>query len=301
MNNSTRTDDSMLNDYERLPLIVIWVIIIVVGVMGNITVIYIICRHAVKSATTIYILSLAIADIAFLTIVVPPTLLMFIGNFPVLIKYSNLVEFFSAVTVHVTCWTLMAMTIDRYHAVAYPIKSMRWRNTKTSSVISLGVWIVSAVLSVPRTILEYNTEWSSTVSLKVSGVILVLTTYGIPLLAIMTSYAKILYTLHTRNEATLKEQTKKTKSTHRTRKATKTVVVLILLFACSWGPVQVLVLWGDLDPNFPRTMPVLKFKLFAHTLSYANSCMNPFVYAFMNATVRKALVIKLNTMCHCVH
>lgn len=79
------------------------------------------------------------------------------------------------------------------------------------------------------------------------------------------------------------------------------MVVLILLFACSWGPVQVLVLWGDLDPNFPRTMPELKFKLFAHTLSYANSCMNPFVYAFMNATVRKALVIKLNTMCHCVH
>lgn len=77
--------------------------------------------------------------------------------------------------------------------------------------------------------------------------------------------------------------------TRRKRKATKMVAMVVFLFAAFWLPIQVLQLWMKFDENFPRTDPTYYFKIFAHALSYANSCVNPIVYSFMGDGFRKAM------------
>ncbi|XP_061167043.1 galanin-like G-protein coupled receptor npr-9 isoform X2 [Saccostrea echinata] len=146
MDNSTAMNGAMtlLDSYEdKIALIIIWTALVVVGDLGNTLTIYIICRFTVKSATIIYILSLAIADLTFLTVVVPLTLASITSNVPTLFEDAGrpFVEFLQDTTVHVTCWTLMAMTIDRYLAIVYPVKSLNWRTTKTSVLVFTGVWI----------------------------------------------------------------------------------------------------------------------------------------------------------------
>ena len=45
------------------------------------------------------------------------------------------------VTLHATCLTLMAMTIDRYCAIVYAVQSRSWRTTTASFVVCLVVWL----------------------------------------------------------------------------------------------------------------------------------------------------------------
>ena len=74
----------------------------------------------------------------------------------------------------------------------------------------------------------------------------------------------------------------------RRRKVTRMVAIVVLLFATFWFPIHVFNIYRILIPNHPRTTPLWIFKIFGHTLSYANSCVNPFVYAFLNDAFKKA-------------
>jgi len=69
---------------------------------------------------------------------------------------------------------------------------------------------------------------------------------------------------------------------------TKLVASVVIVFAVSWLPIHVLNLWFKIDPFFPRTPAMYLMKIIAHTLSYSNSCVNPFVYAFLSDGFRKA-------------
>ncbi len=73
------------------------------------------------------------------------------------------------------------------------------------------------------------------------------------------------------------------------RKATKMVVVVVILFATFWLPIHVFQLWFKLDANFPKTQITYVYKICAHSLSYANCCVNPFVYSFLGDGFRKAI------------
>lgn len=47
---------------------------------------------------------------------------------------------FFQVTLHATCFTLTALTIDRYHAIVNAVSSLHWRTRRTSTIVSLLVW-----------------------------------------------------------------------------------------------------------------------------------------------------------------
>nr|XP_022303555.1 kiSS-1 receptor-like isoform X1 [Crassostrea virginica] len=302
---------------------IIWTILIIVGAVGNGLVLYIVFRFGERSVTNIYIINLALADLAFLLIVVPITAVSF--TMPIWGFGDGMCKFFTFtiyVTVHATCLTLMAMTIDRYQAIVYPIQSMNWRNTRASTFVCLGVWSVSIVLSLPFAIFHKemrdpdNTticgpDWPSPSIDKGATLAVVMTSYVIPLAAIIACYSRILLHLW-RGGSSCSRQTSEANGTvplrsagqlRRKKRVTRMVAIVILLFAWCWLPIQFFTLWYKFDPDFPLIPALLKFKIFAHTLSYANSCVNPFVYAFMNEGVRKAFQKKFpaaSKYCQCL-
>ncbi|XP_022304548.2 kiSS-1 receptor-like isoform X2 [Crassostrea virginica] len=308
---------------EPFPIIFTWSLLTFVGLAGNSVVIYITCLQSVKSATNTYILNLAVSDIAYLLVVVPFTCLAYIFNHWVFANFGcKLFIFTQYVTVHATCLTLMAMTIDRYQAIVYPIQSMNWRNTRASTFVCLGVWSVSIVLSLPFAIFHKemrdpdNTticgpDWPSPSIDKGATLAVVMTSYVIPLAAIIACYSRILLHLW-RGGSSCSRQTSEANGTvplrsagqlRRKKRVTRMVAIVILLFAWCWLPIQFFTLWYKFDPDFPLIPALLKFKIFAHTLSYANSCVNPFVYAFMNEGVRKAFQKKFpaaSKYCQCL-
>lgn len=53
-------------------------------------------------------------------------------------KFENLLMFSS---VQAVCLTLAAMTIDRYMAILYPLKSIDFRTTKMAFLTNIFIWI----------------------------------------------------------------------------------------------------------------------------------------------------------------
>ncbi|XP_071490076.1 G-protein coupled receptor 54-like [Diadema antillarum] len=70
-------------------------------------------------------------------------------------------------------------------------------------------------------------------------------------------------------------------------KTTRIVLIVVMLFAICWAPIHAINLWNDVDPNFPQDSDhVYAFRIFGLIFSYANSCVNPVVYALAGNSFR---------------
>ncbi|KAL3831314.1 hypothetical protein ACJMK2_023082 [Sinanodonta woodiana] len=304
------TTNSILQEEVGLDAIlvpVVWGFLTFVGSFGNALVIYTLIRYGDKNATNYFVINLAISDFAFIVIVVPFTATMYaipdwiFGN-----GMCKITMYMIYVTLHATCLTLTAMTIDRYCAIVYAVRSMNWRTPRASLIICFVVWLVSFLFSLPfaiffRTVDDldpqrhiYCTEkWPEPIEVWNKGSIIgvVTTTYVVPLSVIIFCYTRILKTLwQTRGQvqsngiSSIKAQAHE----RRRKRVTKMVASVVLVFAAFWLPIHIINLWMKLDKGFPRSDQMFAFKIFAHTLSYANSCVNPIVYAFLSDGFRKS-------------
>ncbi|KAK3109182.1 hypothetical protein FSP39_024763 [Pinctada imbricata] len=203
------------------------------------------------------------------------------------------------------------MTIDRYHAIVNAVRSMNWRSRRASSIVCLSVWAVSLLISLPfalfhgtMDVMEFGEKltyckekWPSAEFGKVTEMLVICTTFVIPLVIIVVCYYQIVRNLWTRSRQEVKRQNDANNAAtplsgasqiRRRRKVTRMVAIVVLLFATFWFPIHVFNIYRILHPSYPRTTALYIFKIFGHTLSFANSCVNPFVYAFLNDAFKKA-------------
>lgn len=73
---------------------------------------------------------------------------------------------------------------------------------------------------------------------------------------------------------------------------TRLVVVVVLVFAGCWCPIQIVLLLKSYDAYTISNDSLGTFRLVvqitAHVLAYTNSCLNPILYAFLSENFRKA-------------
>lgn len=99
---------------------IIWTILIIVGAVGNGLVLYIVFRYGERSVTNIYIINLALADLAFILIVVPITATSF--AMPTWGFGDGMCKFFTF-TIYVSFnWYLL----QNYRAIFEPRDSNNW-------------------------------------------------------------------------------------------------------------------------------------------------------------------------------
>ncbi|XP_059165794.1 galanin receptor 2a-like [Physella acuta] len=300
---------------------VVWGLIIFIGAVGNIIVVFTMCSHGgrsmPRSTTNCYIINVALADLAFLSITVPITIAHYVSyNWvygEIMCKFQNYIAYVSLLS---TCLTLTAMTIDRYFAIVHPIRSLHSRTPRGAAIICIAIWLASGAACSPY-LMVFGLELknSQTVCMrtwslgweKAMTVMVVLVTYVVPLSVILVSYTFILRFLWQHRIGVRKELDHDSDSTEsvigvgttiarRRKKVAKMVAVVVILFAITWLPIHLFNLCYALIPNFPQSQPLYDLKIFAHTLSYTSSCINPFVYTIMGDGFRKAF---RESLCGC--
>uniref|UniRef100_A0A8B9VD39 G-protein coupled receptors family 1 profile domain-containing protein n=1 Tax=Anas zonorhyncha TaxID=75864 RepID=A0A8B9VD39_9AVES len=119
-------------------------VVCVVGLLGNVLVMY----GIMKTATNIYIFNLALAD-ALATSTLPfQSAKYLMETWPfgeLLCKVVLSIDYYNMFT---SIFTLTMMSVDRYVAVCHPVKALDFRTPAKAKIINVCIWVLSSVIGV---------------------------------------------------------------------------------------------------------------------------------------------------------
>ncbi|CAH1250123.1 KISS1R [Branchiostoma lanceolatum] len=280
----------------------IFAVIFLVGMSGNSLVIYVVAFfRKMRTVTNFYLCNLAVTDMAFLLCCVPFTAAQYaMPSWIFGVHMCRMVNYMMQVTVQATCLTLAAVSVDRYCAIVHPVTSLIFRRKRVAVTGSVFIWIVSFLMAIPDLmhyrLVELNWEpygwqtvcrpvWPSKAYEKGYMIYNVLSTYFIPFVICLISCVPIIYRLWHRFDNVTVPQI----NVDKTKKSTLMVIGVVVLFTLCWLPNHVINLWWHSSSDKQLTAAVYYSKFVGICLSYANSAMNPFVYAIVGDSFRDCI------------
>jgi hypothetical protein len=144
-------------------ILIIYSIIFLVGLVGNIMTIIIIKYNAhLRTPTNFYLLNLAVSDLMMLMCNLPLEMLeIYNRQWPLSIIFCKLrnisAEFFTCSSI----LTILAFTCERYFAIVHPVHLQRLSHFRRARYIIMIIWIISLGFSLPLG-LSYEIEFGST-------------------------------------------------------------------------------------------------------------------------------------------
>ncbi|XP_009896233.2 galanin receptor type 2 [Dryobates pubescens] len=278
---------------ESVIIPLLFLIIFLVGTVGNCLVLAVLLRNGqVKNTTNLFILNLGVADLCFILFCVPfqATIYTLEGWVfgPILCKA---VHFFIYLTMYASSFTLATVSLDRYLAIRYPLHSRDLRTPRNALVAICFIWGLSFIFSGPY--LSYYQEFQlanltvchpiwEVSQRKVMDTCTFVFSYIIPVLILSLTYVRTIRYLW-KSVDPLQEMSESKKAK---RKVTRMIIIVAALFCLCWLPHHLIILcvWFG---SFPLNPATYVLRILSHLLSYANSCLNPIVYALVSKHFRK--------------
>lgn len=274
-----------------------------IGLLGNGLVIFVIMKYSkMKTVTNMYILNLSVADSLFL--IGLPLIMTTVKVESWIFGYflCKLYYILTCINMFTGTFTLTAMSADRFLAVCFPIQAITARTPRNAIIIIVLIWIFSFIFMLPVVLYtELVPKWGF--ADKYSCLIMWPTQLGTPGQNIFITYTlllgfvipiimiSILYTLLVIRLKTTGSQAQSVRRRTSHRKVTKLVTIIIMVFFVCWLPYwvfQVLLVVSPPKQKLP-IWQVYIFQVFT-ILSYANSMINPLLYAFTNENFREAFI-----------
>ncbi|NWX36215.1 GPR83 protein, partial [Notiomystis cincta] len=290
-------------------LIAAYSFIIVFSLFGNVLVCHVVIKtKRVHSATSLFIVNLAVADILITLLNTPFTLARFVNSTWIFGKgMCHVSRFAQYCSLHVSALTLTAIAVDRHQVIMHPLKP---RISTGKGVIYISViWIMATCFSLPHAIYQklFTFEYSEDVTrclclpdfpepadlfwkyLDLTTFILL---YVLPLLIMSAAYVTVAKKLWLRNvigDVTTEQYFVLRK---KNKKTIKMLMLVVVLFAVCWFPLNCYVVL--LSSQTIRTNNALYFAF--HWFAMSSTCYNPFIYCWLNDSFRSELKALLN-MC----
>lgn len=140
-----------------LPVTVVYSLIFVVGVTGNLLVCLVILRHqTMKTPTNYYLFSLAVSDLLVLLLGMPLEVYEMWRNYPFL--FGPVGCYFKTALFETVCFasilSVTTVSVERYVAILHPFRA-KLESTRRRALRVLGiVWVFSVLFSLPNTSLH---------------------------------------------------------------------------------------------------------------------------------------------------
>ncbi|XP_039578608.1 probable G-protein coupled receptor 83 [Passer montanus] len=283
-------------------LIMAYSVIIVTSLFGNMLVCHVVLKNKrMHSATSLFIVNLAVSDIMITLLNTPFTLVRFVNSTWVFGKaMCHISRFVQYCSLHVSTLTLTAIALDRHQVILNPLKQ---RMSLTKGALSISViWLMATCFSLPHAVyqklFQYNYREATVRSLclpdfpepaelvwKYLDLSTFLLLYLLPLLIITVTYMRLAKKLWLRNA--IGDVTRQQYVTHHRnkKKSIKMLVLVVVVFAVCWFPLNCyVVLISSLGI---KTRNSLYFAL--HWFAMSSTCYNPFIYCWLNESFRTGL------------
>ncbi|XP_050817577.1 neuromedin-U receptor 2 [Gopherus flavomarginatus] len=301
-----------------LPMTLVYVLIFVVGVMGNLLVCLVILKHRnMKTPTNYYLFSLAISDLLVLLFGMPLEVYEMWSNYPFL--FGPVGCYFKTALFETVCFaSILSMTtlsVERYIAILHPFRAKLDSTRKRALRIIIMLWILSVLFALPNTsthgiMLQYfpngtlvpgSATCSVVTPMWIYNCIIQVTSflfYVLPMAVISVLY--YLMGLKLRGEKSLAADEMAVNIQRPCRKSvTKMLFVLVMVFAICWAPFHIDRLFFSFVVDW--TEPLANVFNLIHVVSgvffYLSSAVNPIIYNLLSRRFRTAFFNVISPRC----
>ena len=245
------------NRVETYLVPAIFLVIFIVGLLGNGTIVYIFFRNkSMRTVPNTYIISLAIGDLTIIVVALPfvSTIYTF-ETWPYGEVVCKLSEFSRDISIGVTVFTLTMLSAERYAAIIQPMKFIS--NQNKTIAINVIIWLMSVIIAIPgaytsfvwEVIISNNKsilvcypfpeelgEWYP----KIVVFLKFLLYYAIPLIMIASFYTLIARHLIESARNPIGKNDTHYRQLRGRKKISKIVLGLVVIFAICFFPNQVI-------------------------------------------------------------
>ncbi|XP_075244626.1 allatostatin-A receptor-like [Convolutriloba macropyga] len=273
-----------------------------------------------RNTTDVFMGNLAIADCMVCALVIPPTIIdqAFKTSWLFGLYYCKLQKYMAQLSVYISIYTLVFMSLDRYLAVVHPFTSRGIRTAKNAALLIGALWVfvclaASPILHISKLtpIPSHGEDFTpmacgmdffmySNSGYTIYKNVFLFCGYLIPLAAISILYWRLISTLWAKRPpgcTVVTTQNTPSSTSHQSeeslrgkKRVAKMVLVVVSLFALCLMPTAISFYLQDTKLWKLCNAGVFIFASSAHVMLYANSCCNPFVYCFSSDRFRLSLL-----------
>ncbi|XP_074543928.1 neuromedin-U receptor 1-like [Halichoeres trimaculatus] len=298
---------------EFLPICVTYLVIFLVGVLGNSLTCTVILRYRVmQTPTNYYLLSLAVSDLLVLLLGMPLELYEMWQNYPFLMGEVGC--YFKTFLFEAVCFAsilnVTALSVERYIAVVHPLKVKHMTTGAHVKRVILILWVVSMLCAVPNTSRQgieelpplFGRKFPQSAVCKVVkpmyNLIILISTllfFLLPVLIISILYLLIGLRLHRERANTAAgprgslSKSHKEKLSKRNMQVTKMLGVLVLVFSLCWAPFHTdRLMWSYMNTSDKEHNRIFgQFHIISGVFFYLSSAVNPILYNLMSTRFRE--------------
>ena len=206
--------------------------------------------------------------------------------------------------------TITALSLDRYIAIQHPVKSRRISTTGHVKKVIVCIWVIATGIMVPLIIVRHlsvhpidplythqtltfcHENWRHPHSRMIFDVFLFIFIYVVPGIMVVYSYSTtgchlLMGTNRLHRQDSDIHQSNKVVAGRR--RVARMLLLLAVLFAVSWMPYYIVVLFMDFNDS-PDSNQYLSALSFALLLGHSHSAQNPILYCFMNTNFRRTIL-----------
>uniref|UniRef100_A0A4W4HHM8 G-protein coupled receptor 83 n=1 Tax=Electrophorus electricus TaxID=8005 RepID=A0A4W4HHM8_ELEEL len=292
-------------------LIFAYSVIIIISLFGNILVCHVVIKNKrMHSATSLFIVNLAIADILITLLNTPFTLVRFVNSTWVFGRgMCHISRFVQYCSLHVSTLTLTAIALDRRQVILYPLKPRMC--TGQGAVCIVFIWLMATCFSLPHAIFQklFTFDYSKDVvrSLCVPDfpdpseryrqyldLVTFILLYVLPLLIITAAYSAVACRLWRRNAIGDVTSEQYFLQRRKRKRTIKMLVLVVAVFAVCWFPLNCYVVLLSNQAIHSNNAIYFSF----HWLAMSSTCYNPFIYCWLNQGFRAELTYLLSMCRH---
>ncbi|CAB3360621.1 Hypothetical predicted protein [Cloeon dipterum] len=282
-----------------------YVAIFAAALIGNgLVVISVRASPRMRTVTNLLLVNLAFSDLLLAIACVPfsfvPTLVL--QYWPFGAPLCKLVSFCQAVSVLVSSYTLLAISVERYAAIMRPLRPRLAR--RHARWVVVGIWAGALASAAPIFIVsevmqpsnEYETcdrficteMWDSLEAQRTYTLALLVLQYALPLGVLLFTYTRIATEVWGTRPPGEAHNMRDMRIARNKRKMVKMMIVVVLVLTVCWAPFNILLILQDVNSelNSWEGFPYMWFVF--HWLAMSHACYNPLIYWWMNARFRSA-------------
>jgi hypothetical protein len=219
--------------------------------------------------------------------------------------FQNVIVLFSGITISASVLTILALSLERFLIIRHPVLSRRIASQKRHVLLTIVlIWIISCGVMLPilivrgitihpmsteeKTILYCHEQWTSMQHRQAFDIFLFIFIYIVPGGVVVSLHSASgchlisgSQVLHRQGSVPHGEKVVASR-----RRVARMLLLLALLFAASWMPYHIVILYMDFTPSAHHHVLPLSLSLL---LGHSNSSQNPLIYCLMNTSFRNGM------------